>query len=132
MEKIKDVMSERAQRRNEFKVESLRSGARANPDILGAEVQEVLDERLCDNTVTPPPDAAAFRIDFPQWRSTWSDRDRRLIDLLMFDARTKDAARKLSLSTGRISQKRREFHADWLRFHREDALSLFLQGSDVV
>jgi len=130
MEKIKDVFSERAQRRSGFRVEPLGTGVRANQDLLGVEIQELLDERLRDNTVTPPPDAAAFRIDFPQWRSTWGERDRRLIDLLMLDARTQDAARSFRISAGRVSQKRREFHDDWLRFHGEYCASF--QNSDVI
>jgi hypothetical protein len=124
MEKSKDVFSERAQRRRNFKVESLGASTRtsyetryANP--RGQDLQDIFEERLADNTVTPPCDAAAFRVDFPVWISSLSERDRGLIGLLMRDERTQDVARKFAVSPARISQKRREFHEDWLLFHGE-------------
>ena len=121
MEKPKDVLSERAQRRHGFKVESLPTSTRASHERRCSKPhaqmeQDTFEERLRDNAVTPPPDAAAFRIDFPQWRSVRSERDRQLIDLLMLDTHTQVAARRFGVSPGRVSQKRREFHDDWLRF----------------
>jgi hypothetical protein len=71
---------------------------------LGQEAQDVFEERLHDNTMTPPPDQAAFRIDFPAWRRTRSERDRRVIDELMAGGRTKDVSAKLGMSPGRVSQ----------------------------
>jgi hypothetical protein len=123
-EKPKDVLSERAQRQHGFKVQAMPSSRRtsygtrdSNP--RGQDMQDVFEDRLKDNTVTPPPDAAAFRVDFPQWCAVRSERDRRLIDLLMLDTPTQDAARAFGVSPGRVSQKRREFYEDWLRFHGE-------------
>ena len=124
-ESIKDALSERAQRRHRFKVEALPTSTRASHEARfskpHAQVeQDILEERLRDNVATPPPDAAAFRIDFPQWRSGQSERDRKLIDLLMLDTRTQDVAKKFAVSSGRVSQKRRQLHDDWQRFHGED------------
>ncbi len=38
---------------------------------------------------------------------------------LMAGERTLDVANRFGLSAGRVSQKRREFHDDWRRFHGE-------------
>ncbi len=78
-------------------------------------------QELADNTVTPPPEQAAFRLDFPRWRAGYGARDRALIDELMAGGRTGDVAARHGLSRGRVSQKRAQFHADWLRFHGEEA-----------
>jgi hypothetical protein len=75
-----------------------------------------LEEALLDNAVTPPPEAAAFRIDFPAWLATWPERDRRLIEGMGLGERTLPLADQFGLTPGRISQKRREYHGDWLRF----------------
>jgi hypothetical protein len=125
MEKAKDVLSKRAQRRHGFQVQALATSKRALQDSryskpYGQKEQDIFEERLRDNVVTPPPDAAAFRVDFPHWRATLCERDRRLIDLLMLDTPTQDAARIFGVSPGRVSQKRRAFHDDWLRFHGEE------------
>jgi hypothetical protein len=78
-----------------------------------------LTEALTDNTQTPPDEAAAFRIDFPQWLMSWSERDRRIIEDLAMGERTLDVSDKYGISPARISQKRREYHDDWQRFHGE-------------
>ena len=123
-EKAKDVLSSVAQRRHGFIVERLPISTRtAMTDLYGdPQGQEVLDayeERLADNTVTPPPDAAAFRIDFPQWLAQWSDRDRRIIGDMMRDERTRDLAAKYGVTAGRVSQWRQAYLEDWNRFHGE-------------
>ena len=124
MEEAKDVLSERAQHRHGFKVEALPISTRASQDSryskpYGQKEQDAFEERLRDNVLTPPPDAAAFRIDFPKWRAAHSHRDRRLIDLLMRDTSTQEASRILGVSPGRVSQKRRAFYDDWQQFHGE-------------
>ena len=58
MERSRDAMNHLAQRRHGFAVETL-------PDVCSG--QDHVTEALADNTVTPPPDAAAFRVDFPRW-----------------------------------------------------------------
>jgi len=71
------------------------------------------------NTQTPVPDQVAFRIDFPRWRGTRSERDRRVIDALLAGGRTRDVSRQFGLSPGRVSQLRRDFLEDWRRFTGE-------------
>jgi hypothetical protein len=85
-------------------------------NVHGQQELDAFEERLRDNTMTPPPDAAAFRIDFPDWLKTRTDRDRRIIDDMMHDERTLDLANKHGISPGRVSQLRREFMEDWERF----------------
>jgi hypothetical protein len=71
-EKIRDVLSPRAQQQHNFTVVSLPEGS----SFAG----NVFDEALIDNTQTPVPEQVSFRIDFPAWRLTRSERDRRVID----------------------------------------------------
>jgi hypothetical protein len=79
-EPARDAISARAQKLHGFSISSI----------------GFLAEALQDNARTPPPDAAAFRCDFPEWRSTRTDRDRRLIDELMQGERTQDLARRFA------------------------------------
>jgi hypothetical protein len=120
-ERKKDVLSPVARRLHGFTIESLPQATSTSHECLyasphGQALLDAFEERLHDNTVTPPPDQAAFRIDFPAWRLTHSERDRRLIDMLMLGGRTKEVSEMFGLSQGRISQKRRQFLEDWRRF----------------
>ena len=120
-ERKKEVLSPVAQRLHGFAVESLPQATTASHERLyasphGQERLDAFEERLRDNTQTPPDEQAAFRIDFPVWRLTHTERDRRLIDTLMVGGRTKEVSRLFGLSQGRISQKRRYFMEDWARF----------------
>jgi hypothetical protein len=107
-ESVKDVLCTQAQDRGGFLVEKL-------PDC-GTLSGNPLTEALTDNTQTPPPDAAAFRNDFPRWLSSWGSRHRRIIEDLAFGKRTLDVARRFGLSPARVSQLRRHFCQDWDRF----------------
>jgi hypothetical protein len=125
-ERARDVLSPRAQRRHGFAVEALPASTCASHERRhgaprGQQAQDALEERLRDNTQTPPPEQAAFRIDFPAWRRTRTDRDRRLLDDLLAGERTQDVGRRYGLSPARVSQLRRDFHDDWRRFHGDGA-----------
>jgi hypothetical protein len=103
----RDALSPRAWSRHGFT-------ARPLSDLgAGRQAREV----LADQTAAPPADRAAFRLDFPRWRDGYGERDRALIDELMAGGRTGDVAARHGLSPARVSQRRAEFHADWLRFH---------------
>ena len=80
---------------------------------------QALCDALTDNSVTPPPDAAAFRIDFPRWLDDLPDRNRQLVECLMVGDRTLEMARRFRISPGRVSQIRRELCRDYSRFHGE-------------
>jgi hypothetical protein len=119
--RVPDVLDPSAQYRHGFRVEPLPSSTRVDLDHLYGDVHrqgqlDVFEERLADNTVTPVPDQAAFRIDFPTWLATLTARERRLIRAMARNERTKDLSRQFQLSPGRISQLRRDFHQDWTRF----------------
>ena len=117
-EKAKDAMCVRTQKRRGFKVERLPKEFRASHESLystvhGQQEHDAFEERLSDNSITPIPDQAAFRIDWPAWMQTQTERDRRIIDDLMAGERTFEVSRKYGLSAARISQLRRQLHDDW-------------------
>jgi hypothetical protein len=120
MEKPKDVLSPLAQCQKGFKVESIPTSTCSHETlysvVAGQRQQDVFEERLRDNTQTPVPDQVSFRLDFPAWLQTRTDRDRHLIEALMAGERTMDVAEKHGLSPARISQLRREFLEDWEKF----------------
>jgi len=107
-ERSKDVLSSLAQQRHGFTLSSIPDGSTLSGNVF--------DEALRDNTQSPPAEQVAFRLDFPAWLLTLSDRDRRVIADLMLGERTLDVAEKYGMSAGRVSQLRREFMADWRRF----------------
>jgi hypothetical protein len=107
-EKANDVLSPEAQRRHGFVVTKL-------PDVSTLHGSP-LDEALRDNTPSEVPEQVAFRLDFPAWRLTQTARDRRVIDDMMAGEHTTVLADNYGLSPARVSQLRREFHADWQTF----------------
>ena len=111
MDRARDVLSPLVQQRQGFAVGKL-------PDYSALDGSP-LDEALHDNTRTPPDEQCAFRIDFPAWRLTRAERDRRLLNDLMLGGRTLDVAGKYGLSPGRVSQLRREFLLGWRRYVSE-------------
>jgi len=122
--KAKDVMNPATQRRHGFTVEPLPCSSSASYDRLyslphGQDMHDAFEECLQHNTVSPVPDQAAFRIDFPRWRRTRCYRDRRIVDELMAGHRTLDVSRRFGLSPGRVSQLRQDFQQDWNRFNGE-------------
>jgi hypothetical protein len=121
-QRSKDAMSPVAQRLHGFRVERLTHPTRQGHDGLfsdphGQDTRDAFEERLRDNTVTPPDEQAAFRIDHPVWLAQLGDRNRRIAEDMALDHSTRDLAARHRLSQGRISQLRREFHQDWRRFH---------------
>ena len=107
---VRDVLSEINQARKGYCICKL-------PDF-STESTNPLVEALTDNTVSEVPDQVAFRVDFPAWLATRSDRDRLIIGDMMLNLRTKDLSRKHGVSQGRISQLRREYQRDWQQFTR--------------
>src|SRR5205823_2266207 len=107
-DRARDVLSPLAQARYGFAVASIPDGSSLSGNVL--------DEALHDNTRTPVDEQVCFRLDFPAWLNTLSDRDRRVVADLMAGERTLDVADKYGLSQGRVSQLRREFMVRWRRF----------------
>ena len=111
MDRARDVLSPLARQRHDFAVARLP----ADSSLSG----NAFDEALRDNTQTPPDEQCAFRIDFPAWRASRAERDRRVLDDLMVGGRTLEVAGKYGISPGRVSQLRREFLRDWRRYISE-------------
>jgi hypothetical protein len=121
MLRAKDAMNPLAQQRHGFRVEPFPSTHRAMHERLysdpnGQELHDAYEERLRDNAITPVPEQVAFRIDFPAWLAKLTGRERRMIRLMARNERTLDLSRRFEVSPARISQLRREFRDDWLRF----------------
>lgn len=123
--KAKDACSERAQMLHGFRVERLPTSTRHSfQDVYGTHGQremDVFEQRLQHNTQTPVDEQVIFRCDLPAWLLTRTDRDRRLIHDMAANERTLPLARKYGISPARVSQLRREFHADWERFTADPA-----------
>jgi hypothetical protein len=101
-----DALSPVAQGRHGFAVQAL-------PSCETGTAENIVLEALGDNTVTPPPDAAAFRIDWPEWLGRLGQRNREIALDMALSHSTADLAAKYRVSPGRVSQLRREFHTDW-------------------
>jgi hypothetical protein len=124
-ERARDALSALAGQRHHFKVEPLALSTRRDHETLyadphGQDELDAFEGRLSDNAVTPPPDAAAFRIDYPAWLSRLGARHREIVADMTLDLGTGELARKYRVSPARISQLRREFCQDWRRFHGEE------------
>lgn len=127
MEKAKDVMSFFAQQRGGFRVEPLPSSTRRSHAsiyslIRGQQEAGAYEERLKDNTATPPPDAAAFRVDFPNFLHDLPERDREMAMYLSLGHRANKAAAKFGLSPGRVTQLRQAWCREWRASQGEDDL----------
>jgi len=112
-ESSKDVLAPTAQQRRGFAVASFLSTStvRGNP----------WEEALHENHVSPVPEQVCFKVDFPQWRSLHSRRDRNIMDELMVGEHPMTVSRRFGLSPARISQMQREFHIDWASFCADPA-----------
>lgn len=125
MERAKEVLSLCARRRHGFAVESLPSST-ASPhedlygDVHGQRKHDAWEERLQDDTRTPVPEQAAFRIDFPAWLGTQTERNRCIAEAMMQGDKTLELARQFAISPGRVSQLRRQLLQDYRRFHGEE------------
>jgi DNA-directed RNA polymerase specialized sigma24 family protein len=124
-ERSKDTMSPLAQRRHGFTVQPLPSSTALSSEQFyttshGQRLMDAVEERLRDNTLTAVPEQVCFRLDFPAWLNTLSDRDRRVVEDLMQDERTLDVANKYRISPSRVSQLRREFKKHWRQFWGEE------------
>ncbi|MDG3005897.1 hypothetical protein [Paludisphaera mucosa] len=105
-----DVSSPYARRRNRWTVESLErfDGERGR-----------WAEAVAEDARTAVADQAWFRIDFPEWLSRLSPRDRRVAEDLSVGHGTGEVARRFGVSAARVAQLRRELHDSWRRFHGE-------------
>ncbi|MFO0877876.1 MAG: hypothetical protein U0840_11025 [Gemmataceae bacterium] len=125
-ESVRDLLSARAQCLKRFQVEHLPTSTRCSHEEIysdphGQNHLDAFEERLSDNAQSPIPDQAAFRVDFPQWLARLGNRNRRIAQDMALDLGTQELAFLHRVSPGRISQLRRELHADWQQFCGETA-----------
>jgi hypothetical protein len=107
-EPMKDPLSWTCQKQRGFTVHCL-------PDFAKLE-GNAYDEVLHDNTQTPVDEQVQFRIDWPAFLQTRSERDRALIGQMALGERTLDLADDFGVSPARISQLRAEYQHAWNRF----------------
>jgi hypothetical protein len=123
-EKAKEVLSPWTQQKRGFKVEDLAgSQRRSHEEIYGSpdgqEKMDAMEEGLKDNSVTPPPDQAAFRTDIPEWLARLTAKKQAIVEDLMVGHSTKEVAERQKVSPGRISQIRREAYDDLAEYAGE-------------
>jgi transposase-like protein len=117
----RDVYSSKAQNRFGFRVTSLSEdtavphgrdpAARSATHTTGA-----FTERLCDNTRTPVPDQVEFRLDFPAFLQTLSQREQNMAHRLESEEPAKEVARRFGISPARVTQLRRSWLRQWQSF----------------
>ena len=111
-QRIGEVLSSYAQRKKGFVVERL--------DRFDRETDEWA-EAIVEDRRTPVPDQVAFRIDFPNWLTRLSRRNRRIAEALAMGNSTSHVAKRFKLSPGRISQLRGELYRSWQNYHGDPA-----------
>jgi hypothetical protein len=109
---VQDVLSPYAQRRKGFTVQRL---DRRDPESGG------WMEAVVEDPKTPPPDQAAFRIDFHRWLDELPRRNRRVAECLALGNSTSQVAKRFRVSAGRVSQLRRELADEWQRYQGDFA-----------
>jgi len=114
----KDVLSAKAQRKHGFKVQPLpistrRAHEEVHSTLSGQREMDAFEERLHENRRTPVPEQAAFRIDWPEFMRSLTDRDRRLAKFLSLGNSAKAAAEKFRVSQGRVTQLRQGWCREW-------------------
>jgi hypothetical protein len=115
---VRDVLSQRCQQRKDVIVERL--------DLFDENEECWKEAVVVDTRSAPVPDIVAFRMDFPAWLGTLSRRDRRIALTLAKGETTSAAAERFKVSSGRISQLRRELAESWKEFTGE------IDGNDAV
>jgi hypothetical protein len=106
----RDVYSTRARLEGGIEIHSLGTSSEQREEWL---------ECLTDNRRTPVPDQVHFRIEFPRWLSTQTNRNRQIAATLALGHSTGEVARKFNISSGRVSQIRRELFESWSEFTGE-------------
>ena len=107
---VRDVSSTYAQRKKRFRLERL-----DHYDFKQQSWREV----LLEDRRASPADIASARIDFQDWLATLSDRLRKIANVLATGESTSAVANMFQISSGRVSQIRRELERSWRIFQGE-------------
>ena len=113
--RIGEVLSDYAQRKKDFLVERLDRFDKESGGWL---------EAIVEDSRTPVPDQVAFRVDFPDWLKSQTQRNRRIAEALAVGSTTGEVARRFKVSSGRISQLRQQFHQSWQEFQGDTAAAV--------
>ena len=71
---------------------------------------------VADDSRTPILDQVCFRMDFPVWLSSLSERQRGIAHTLSMGNTAEETARKHQITPARVSQLRQELRESWLKF----------------
>ena len=112
---ICDVTSEYCRHRKGVQIENL--------DLFDRE-EMAWTEVLVEDRHAGPAETAASRIDFSAWLRTLTRRQRKVATTLATGESTQVAARKFRVTSGRISQLRRELQQAWELFVGEPAATV--------
>jgi hypothetical protein len=107
---IKDITSPHCQQRKRVDVRSLHRWDHQN---------EEWSEMVVEDRQSTPADVAAFRIDFREFLRSLSRRNRQIALTLCKGESAQHVARLFRISSGRVSQLRRELCEAWREFHGE-------------
>jgi len=106
---MNDVMSQRAQKLRGIVVQPLvrrgQSGA--------------WKELLVEDRRSTPAETAIARIDFGDWLSRLTDRNRRVATTLAAGETSRETARMFGISAGRVAQIRAKLRQNWAKFQSE-------------
>lgn len=75
-------------------------------------------ELLVEDKKSTPAEIAATRVDYPAFLATLSPRDRRLTQHLVAGGSTSEVSQRFGISTGRVSQLRKQLRLAWDEFHQ--------------
>jgi hypothetical protein len=112
---VRDITSRRCQVIKGVRVESL--------DGFDDDEEE-WREILLEDRRSGPAEIAASRIDFADWLSLLSGRNRGIATTLATGETTLETAKQFDVSSGRISQIRRELKTSWETFQGEASTDL--------
>lgn len=83
---------------------------------LAVDVAAIRRKAVVEDPKTPPPDQAAFRVDFPAWLDSLTKRSRKITLALARSESTTEVAKRFRVTSGRVSQLRRELAENWEEF----------------
>jgi hypothetical protein len=107
---VRDVMSKYCQQRKGVVVERLQRGN---------ENSDGWQDVLVEDRHASPADVVMIRMDFREWLNTLPLRTRRIAEMLAVGESSSSVAGVFALTTGRISQLRKELRHSWFLFMGE-------------
>ena len=111
-----DVMSAEAQRRGGFRVLGLRRNGDCVYDCLTDPTARVWRQVLLEDRSTPPPDQAAFRIDWSEFVGKQHDRTRTCMSLLAEGHKRCEVADRMGTTASALTQRMARVEREWDRF----------------